>query len=50
VHAVGCNETSKGPSGEQKSDIQASDVKSSPVGLPAEVSCIDVFVIDRAAN
>jgi hypothetical protein len=48
AHAVGSNQMSEGPSGEQKGDIQSSDVKSStgnqPAGPTAEVRCIHIVL------
>lgn len=55
AHAVAWRRMLEGPSGEQKSDIQSSDVESSmenqSVGLPpAEVSCSHIFTSGRATN
>jgi hypothetical protein len=52
AHAVEWRQMLEGPSGEQKSDIQSSDVESSmenqSVGLPpAEVSCSHIFTLSR---
>ena len=52
AHAVRWRQMLEGPSGEQKSDIQSSDVESSmenqSVGpLPAEVSCSHIFMLGR---
>jgi hypothetical protein len=50
-HAVECNQTAKGSSGEQKSDVRVNDIESvtenQPEGLPAKVSTIHVFVLGR---
>jgi hypothetical protein len=53
AHAVGWRQMLEGPSVEQKSDIQSSDVESSmenqSVGLlPAEVSCSRIFTLRRS--
>lgn len=51
AHAAGWRQMLEGPSGEQKSEIQSVDVKSSgenrSVDLPAEVSCSHVFMLGR---
>jgi hypothetical protein len=52
AHAVGWRQMLEGPSGEQKSNIQSSDVESSAESQseslqPAEVSCSDIFVLGR---